>query len=260
MENATSQSSVFTVCSGFCYDAYYTAFGYPLLGNKFNSLTMTLWRNTSYPDDMAVLRWHTKGKDNNGNVIKYNDYDNTYKVNYDCWYDTEEVKEFFRNHLTTMRPGDIIVFDNPGHAMMYVGNGVVLDANGKKYSMDTGTDGRETDGVVDFSLFMNKFFNPDNKNFDINSIGWCENSIVVVRPLNILTIDDGDGDPSNDLLDPNYTLDTGLLKSQFESDKTTVVKTSDYGIDDITYTRLKYPMMTINRVNNLTVNDVTTSV
>ena len=252
MENATSHSSVYTVCSGFAYDTYLSALGYPILGSKFNTLTMTLWRNTSYPDDMAVLRWHTKGKDNNGNVIKYNNYDKTYKVNYDCWYDAAGVYEFFKNYKTTMRPGDIIVYDNPGHAMMYIGNGIVLDANGKKYSMNTGMDALESDGTVDFSTIESKFFDPDNKNYYVGDLGWCENSIVVVRPLDILTIDDGDNDPSNDKLDPNYTLDTGLLKAQLASDKTHTIKTSGYGIDDVTYTRLKYPAMTIDRTSSIT--------
>ena len=248
MENATSHSSVFTVCSGFAYDTYLAALGYPILGSKFNCLTMTLWRNTSYPDDMAILRWHTKGK----GVTYNNSYDVKYKVNYDSWYSTSGTYNFFKNWKDTMRPGDIIVFDNPGHAILYVGNGYVMDANGKKYSMDTGTDGRETSGAVSFTHIEEYFFNPDNKNFDVGALGWCENSIVVCRPLDLLTIDDGDNDPGNDKINTQYTLRTGLLKTSLPHDKSHTVKTSDYGFDDITYTRLENTGMTINRTVSIT--------
>ena len=247
MENATSHSSVFTVCSGFAYDSYMAALGYPILGSKFNCLTMTLWRNTSYPDDMAILRWHTKGQG-----VKYNNYDTTYNVKYNNWYSTKGVYDFFKNWKENMRPGDIIVFDNPGHAILYVGNGIVLDAGGGKYSMDTGTDQRETSGTVKFTTMEDYFFDPDNKNFDVGALGWRENSIVVCRPLDLLTIDDGDNDPGNDKINTNYKLRTGLLKYQLPHDKTHTVKTSDYGFDDITYTRLENMGMTINRTVSIT--------
>ncbi len=247
MENATSHSSVFTVCSGFAYDSYMAALGYPILGSKFNCLTMTLWRNTSYPDDMAILRWHTKGQG-----VKYNNYDTTYNVKYNNWYSAKGVYDFFKNWKENMRPGDIIVFDNPGHAILYVGNGIVLDAGGGKYSMDTGTDQRETSGAVKFTTMEDYFFDPDNKNFDVGALGWRENSIVVCRPLDLLTIDDGDNDPGNDKIDPNYKLRTGLLKYQLAHDKSHTVKTSDYGFDDITYTRLENMGMTINRTVSIT--------
>ena len=245
MENATSHSSVYTVCSGFCWDVYYTALGYPILGSKYNCLTMTLWRNTSYPDDMAVLRWHTKGQG-----VKYNNYDTTYNVKYNNWYSAKGVYDFFWNYEENMRPGDIIVFDNPGHAVMYIGNGYVMDAGGKKYSMDTGTDSKEA--AVKFTHIYDYYFDPDNKNFDLGALGWCENSIVVVRPLDLLTIDDGDGDPGNDKINTNYKLRTGLLNYQFDHDKTNVVKTSDYGFDDVTHTRLENTGMTINRTSSIT--------
>ena len=247
MENATSHSSVFTVCSGFAYDTYLAALGYPILGSKFNCLTMTLWRNTSYPDDMAILRWHTKGQG-----VKYNNYDTTYNVKYNNWYSAKGAYDFFKNWKENMRPGDIIVFDNPGHAILYVGNGYVLDAGGGKYSMDTGTDSRETSGAVKFTSMEDYFFDPDNKNFDVGALGWCENSIVVCRPLDLLTIDDGDNDPGNDKINQNYTLRTGLLKYQLAHDKSHTVKTSDYGFDDITYTRLENTGMTINRTVSIT--------
>ncbi|MBQ3792300.1 MAG: C40 family peptidase, partial [Clostridia bacterium] len=247
-ENASSQLSNFTVCSGFCFDVYLEALGYPIFGNKMNTLTMTLWRNSSYPDDMAVLRWHSKGAGN-----KYNGYDDIYHISYEnCWYEANEVLEFFQNYETTMRPGDIIVFDNPGHAVLYIGNGMTLDANGNKYKMTTGIDAWEADGTVDFNTVENKFLNPNDTNFYVGNLGWTENSICVVRPLNLLTVNDGDGDPSNDVLNTNYVLNTGDLKPKLNSDQTTVVKTSGYTIENDTYSRLAFPGMAIDRTVDIT--------
>ena len=270
LENATSQSSVFTVCSGFAYDIYKSALGYPILGSKFNSLTMTFWRNSSYYPgkvlgaegsyDMTVLRWHSKGQ---GNI--YSNYDTEFsnyyidengKIVYNNWYTTAGVQEFFENYEENFRPGDIIVFDSPGHTVIYVGNGMVMDSNGSgkgKYDMTTGTEYREMNGTVSYRSFYDVFLNPDNTTMNVEiALGKAENHIVVVRPLNLLTLDDGDGDPSNDVLDPGYELQTGLLKYQLDFDNTIVVQTSSYGITEQTATRLLYPGMNIDRTVNIT--------
>ena len=248
-ESASSDQSAYTVCSGYCFDVYKEAFDYSILGNKLNCLTMTLWRATSYPDDMAILRWHSKGK---GNL--YNAYDTEFSVSYDgCWYDADEVYTFFQNYETTMRPGDIVVFDDPGHAMLYVGNGVILDSNGSKYKMDTGLDALEADGTVDYNTIEGYYLNPNNTNFYVGDLASSTktNSIVVVRPLNLLTIDDGDNDPGNDVLNSSYELDTGLLKAQLDFDNTSL-KTTDFTIEDSAYIRMKYPAMNIDRTVDIT--------
>ena len=248
-ESASSDQSAYTVCSGYCFDVYKEAFDYSILGNKLNCLTMKLWRATSYPDNMAILRWHSKGE---GNL--YNAYDTEFSVSYEgCWYDADEVYTFFQNYETTMRPGDIVVFDDPGHAMLYVGNGVILDSNGSKYKMDTGLDALEADGTVDYNTIEGYFLNPNNTNFYVGDLASSTktNSIVVVRPLDLLTVDDGDGDPSNDLLDPSYELDTGLLKAQLDFDETPL-KTTDFTIEDSAYIRMQYPAMNIDRTVDIT--------
>ena len=248
-EKASSDQAMFTVCSGYCYDVYMEAFDYPILGNKFNCLTMTLWRNSSYPEDMAILRWHSKGK---GNL--YNDYDTEFNVSYEgCWYDADEVYTFFQNYEATMRPGDIVVFDNPGHAMLYVGNGVILDANGGKYKMDTGLDFWESDGTIDYNTIESYYLNPNNSNFYVGDLSSNAktNSIVVVRPLNLLTVDDGDNNPGNDVLHTSYVLNAGLLKTKLDFDNTPV-KTSGFTIEESAYTRMQYPVMNIDRTVNIT--------
>ena len=280
LENATSHSNVFTVCSSFAYDIYLSALGYPLLGSKYNSLTMTFWHNGSYyPNyvrdaegayDMAVLRWHSKGqgtvyspydeefcgyyKDENGNVV------------YSNWYDADGVREFFANYEETFRPGDIIVFDKPGHTVIYIGNGMVMDVNGGKvvldeklgtgggkYDITTGADLPELAGCVSYRKFSDVFLNPNSTTMNLEvAFSKEENHVVVLRPLNLLTIDDGDADHSNDKLNPAYVLNTGLLKYQLEHDTTHQVKTSGYHIDEVTQTRLNYPGMNIDRTVNIT--------
>lgn len=296
LEDATSHSSVFTVCSGFAYDMYLTALGYPILGSKLNSLTMTFWRNSSYYPgnvrdaegayDMAILRWHDMGQ---GTV--YYEYDeqfsNYYKdengnIVYNNWYDKAAVKEFFENYEENFRPGDIIVSDHPGHTIIYIGNGMVMDVNGGrfnpitdkmeglggKYDMTTGVEKGEAYGCVSYRSFAGYFLTPngagktwldrrldypENGSGKLLESGTLEhNHLVVIRPLNLLTIDDGDNDPSNDKLNPEYKLNTGLLKYQLEHDVSHEVKTSGYHIDEVTQTRLNYPGMNIDRTVNIT--------
>lgn len=296
LEDATSHSSVFTVCSGFAYDMYLTALGYPILGSKLNSLTMTFWRNSSYYPgnvrdaegayDMTVLRWHDMGQ---GTV--YYEYDeqfsNYYKdengnIVYNNWYDKAAVKEFFENYEENFRPGDIIVADHPGHTIIYIGNGMVMDVNGGrfnpitdkmeglggKYDMTTGVEKGEVYGCVSYRSFEGYFLTPNgagktwlDRRLDYPEDGSGKllesgtlehNHLVVIRPLNLLTIDDGDNDPSNDKLNPEYKLNTGLLKYQLEHDVSHEVKTSGYHIDEVTQTRLNYPGMNIDRTVNIT--------
>ena len=296
LEDATSHSSVFTVCSGFAYDMYLTALGYPILGSKLNSLTMTFWRNSSYYPgnvrdaegayDMAILRWHDMGQ---GTV--YYEYDeqfsNYYKdengnIVYNNWYDKAAVKEFFENYEENFRPGDIIVADHPGHTIIYIGNGMVMDVNGGrfnpitdkmeglggKYDMTTGVEKGEAYGCVSYRSFEGYFLTPNgagktwlDRRLDYPEDGSGKllesgtlehNHLVVIRPLNLLTIDDGDNDPSNDKLNPEYKLNTGLLKYQLEHDVSHEVKTSGYHIDEVTQTRLNYPGMNIDRTVNIT--------
>lgn len=274
LEDATSHSSVYTVCSGFAYDLYYTALGYPILGSKYNSLTMTFWRNSSYYPgyvrdaegsyDMTVLRWHSMGKNTSYdiNTTDTTDYDTEFftyykdengNIVYNNWYEKQAVIDFFNNWETNLRPGDIIVPDSPGHTLIYIGNGIIMDDNGTKYNMETGEDTREMNGSLYHNTFYDRFLNPEKTQFNIEILlGKATNNMVVLRPLNLMLIDDGDGDPSNDRLNPDYELNTGLLKYVLSHDKTTEVKTSGYGIDEITQTRLQYPAMNIDRTVNIT--------
>ena len=211
IEDATSHTSFFTVCSGYCYNVYEEAIGYPLFGNRLNSLTMTMWRNSSTPDDMVILRWHDKGK---GEI--QSNYDITYGVTYEDWYEADEVFEFFKDYEHTLRVGDIIVMDDPGHAMLYVGNGVILDSNGGKYDIATGRDTVEADGTVDYNTIEGLFLNPNNTNFYVGNLDVPDANlgdyICVLRPLDILMKDDGDDDPGNDVFDPDYVLNTGKTR------------------------------------------------
>ena len=275
LENATSHTSVFTVCSGFAYDMYLEALGYPILGAKLNCLTMTIWRNTSYYPadgvgsyDMSILRWHSLGE----NVI-YNTEDtktSTYiteadgTIRYSNWYSAAEVKAFFADYQNNLRPGDIIVMDSPGHTIVYVGNGMCMDFNGSKYDMTTGVDTREDKGTHFHYKSVEELFlnNPDSLFYldkvlnypktDATTGETKQNHLVIIRPLDLLLEADTDNNPDNDKLNPDYVLQTGVLDTKLSFDTTNEVKTSGYGITETTETRMQYPAMNIDRTVNIT--------
>lgn len=112
-EAGTAQNTLFSDCSGFCFQAYYQAFGYEL------------------PSD---LTWHMM------NLLKprvfY--YERTFNET------AEERARIAEEFLNCLQPGDLIDFQvngNGGHIMLYVGDGKYLHCTsgpfrGTDYSYD----------------------------------------------------------------------------------------------------------------------------
>ena len=250
LEDADSDTYLFTVCSDYAWNVYYETLGYPILGNRLNCHTSQFWRGTEAPDDMVVLRWHNKGKG-----VYLSDYDDDYGMTFDDWYEHEDLKNFLMNWKETLRPGDIITqrTGNSAHTVLYVGNGMILHSNGDgKYNMVKGTDKPETEGSISMHYVEDYYFTEGNIfNLDAMQRSSSQSWICVVRPLDILTKDDGDSDPSNDVLDPDYVLDTGKLNAQLSIDPRPL-QTSGYTIKDTTFTRMAYPGMDIDRTVDIT--------
>ena len=251
LEDADSDTAVFTVCSDYAWNVYYEALGYPVLGNRLNCHTSQFWRGTEYPEDMVVLRWHNQGK---GTVLN-TQYDDKYGMTFDDWYELEDVKNFLFNWKENLRPGDIITQrrGNSAHTVLYVGNGMILHSNGEgKYNMVKGTDKPEPIGSVGLNYVEDYWFTPGNIfNLDAMVEPSSQAWICVVRPLDILTKDDEDTDPANDVLDETYVLNTGKLNAQLSIDPR-VLQTTGYTIKNTTFTRMAYPGMDIDRTVDIT--------
>ena len=265
MEDATADSLILSVCSDYCFNVYDEALEYPVLGNRINAVTIGMFRLAEQCGDgsQVVMRWYDDGVSQTKNSL-WTKYGNTSRPDVTA----EEAIEFMRNCEETMRPGDIIVARGNGghqHAMLYVGKGQILHCGGGKFDMDTFVDKTEPDGAVNYATVegtyitgsdQKGYFKIDGTIADDNTYGaW----LIVLRPLNLLTIDDGDEDPGNDKLDVDYVLDVGQLKTELANNENHPTKTSGYGITDATWTRMQYPGMNIDRTVNISLHKTATS-
>ena len=265
MEDATADSLILSVCSDYCFNVYDEALEYPVLGNRINAVTIGMFRLAEQCGDgsQVIMRWYDSGVSQVKNSL-WTKYGNTSRPDLTA----EEAVEFMRNWEETMRPGDIIVARSNGthqHAMLYVGKGQILHCGGGKFDMDTFVDKTEPNGAVSFATVegtyitgtdQKGYFKIDGTIADDNTYGaW----LIVLRPLNLLTIDDGDGDPGNDKLDVDYVLDVGQLKTELANNDNHPTKTSGYGVSDATWTRMQYPGMNIDRTVNISLHKTAAS-
>jgi len=309
LEDATEQNTLYSVCSNFAWCAYYEALGYPLFGNYLNPASAYLWifadevAADAEGDTLCVMRWHNYPCDDKPDST-YWDYDDEDKnsdhithVNCLCSKHGDgknfnqtaahaEMVKFFEEYEKNLRPGDIIRL--PGHVVVYAGDGWILEAGGSKYNKEFGFDGVESDGVINATRIEQYFHileykdSSDNASFNLYKFNrgkygtsWDVDErnlagICVLRPLNLLTTDDGDGKVSdNDILNLDYYNDgvkynytykdeeteeekVGVkdLTWQLEHDTVEIPHTG-YNIIPSAYTRMFYPLMNINRTVNI---------
>ena len=249
LEDATSDSTLFSVCSDYCWNVYYEALGYPILGHRVNAVTRGLFMNTEYPQDMLVARWWDDGYEFDERWADFGNADSARTP-------AETLLEMITNYDTYLRPGDILVAHGNGghqHAMLYVGDGKILHCGGGKFSLSTGSDEVEENGAIHLATVEGSFLNGTEQGgyfqlkdaiADTNVNGaW----FVIVRPLDVLTLDDVDADAANDKLDVDYVLDTGKLKYELANNDLSPVPTTGFTITESTYSRLQFPGMDIDR-------------
>ena len=249
LEDATSDSTLFSVCSDYCWKVYYEALGYPILGHRVNAVTRGLFMNTEYPQDMLVARWWDDGYEFDE---RWADFGNAGAERTPA----ETLLEMITNYDTYLRPGDILVAHGNGghqHAMLYVGDGKILHCGGGKFSLSTGSDEVEENGAIHLATVEGAFLNGTEQGgffqlkdaiADTNVNGaW----FVIVRPLDVLTLDDVDADAANDKLDVDNVLDTGKLKYELANNDLSPVPTTGFTITESTYSRLQFPGMDIDR-------------
>ena len=246
LEDANSHDTLYSVCSFLPWAVYYEVMDYPLLGCSLNASTMSLWLYAENPDDMLVLRHHNW--EENTNVATLEDG----YVSHDKCVTRAELEEFLLNWEENLRPGDIF-YAIDGHAAMYVGNGWIIESAGHKYNLVTGTDTIEDDGSINAWTVEDYFFNEHSGSmYNLSNLDTtARKRIAILRPLNLLTKDDGDGNPDNDIIDPEYELDTGRLNLQFGSDPN-VLRTKDFALQPSAINRVKFPAMNIDKTVNIT--------
>ena len=241
IEDATSDYDLYTVCSDYVYSVYDNALNYPLLGGRMNYFTNSSWWGSGYPEDFAVLRW-VSNTYNDGNGYNSNDkkYHLTTKLS-----TTEEALAFLKDYENTMRPGDVINLNgDSGHNMLYIGNGYILDSAGTSYNEASKADVREASGSISTLRTLQDYIIKENASYSIEKYEKRNESTLfcVLRPIDLLVIDDGDNDPSNDKLDTAYVMKETEL-TRFDPK----VRTSGFTVTNSTRSRVKYPAMEIDR-------------
>lgn len=279
-ELATSDRTFYSVCSDYTYQVYYEAFGIHAMGDVNNPYGMATGDCFLLSDNQEAYRG-TQTRVNNpieeGNVdacvIRYMNYDRHSKdfasripeiisygtfemptftdwttglyykddayegeVHYSYYdedgnvLDVADVRKRFLapamiGEKNILRPGDFLV--TSGHALLYLGNGKVIDfssTDGGKVNTKTGVDEIETKGpiVTDKSWVdspdegMYKYF-----------IKWNPSTIVATRPLEFFVRLGYDEYPENDIV-------------------------KDISIPEHTLSRIRYPMLSIDRTVDIT--------
>ena len=246
LEDANSQDTLYSVCSFLPWAVYYEVMDYPLFGCSLNASTMSLWLYAEKPDDMLVLRHHNWAENTNTSGLE------TGYVSHNKCVTRAELEEFLLNWEENLRPGDIF-YAIDGHAAMYVGNGWIIESAGYKYNLKTGADTLEDDGSINAWTVEDYFFNEHSGSmYNLSNLDTTKQKrIAILRPLNLLTKDDGDGNPDNDVIDPEYELDAGRLNLQFSSDPN-ILRTKDFALQPSAINRVKYPGMNIDKTVNIT--------
>ncbi|MBQ7566268.1 MAG: S-layer homology domain-containing protein [Oscillospiraceae bacterium] len=178
-EDATPDNVMFSVCSAYCFETYYDAFGYQMLGDPLSCKTNNLC-NIPADDPICVVKYDATGKDTSSKVIPDRD-------------------QALKAAQAALQPGDWVVahLGESGHAMLYIGTYAsekpsVIHCAGKKYSVDTGIDMVEggagaihNGGAIRIDP-IDTFLFADNPGYAMNKA----ERIVILRPLNVLKASD----------------------------------------------------------------------
>ena len=205
-EDATADETMFSVCSAFCFEVYYDAFGYQMLGGPLKCKTTGLC-DISADDPMCVVKYDATGKDTSDKLIK-------------------DKAEAIAKAKESLQPGDWIVsYEGSGHAMLYIGDykgdGTKYMAHcwGSKYSIDIGNDPVETykdgnNGAIRVEDAIAGCFAPSGGTWSLNGHG---ERIVILRPLNVLKESDLTASAKARLKYPGINIDRTADYNRFKS-------------------------------------------
>ncbi len=276
-EFATNDTTFYSVCSTFVHHAYWEALNVKSYGKVYHPHGFSTMYIFNYADnqrnqngDIALYNDPLTEEDVDACVMRYINFD-LYKEKYlsrvetfakhdvfesegftdyttglqfksdgedgdihYSYYDAEGNKLSYddvrKNHVIpyvedfekNLRVGDVFMYI--GHALIYMGNNLYIHCNGQKVSRNTpATDILETNGAI----FAD--FDEMTRWIDVDSL----DVFVITRPLEFLLSPCYDEDPGNDVV-------------------------ADTKIPEKTKSRIKYPLMDINRT--VDINDFGTAV
>lgn len=246
-ENATSHTSLYTVCSNYVWNVYKHALDYPIFGSVLNCIVAGYWMFSEEPEDMVIMRW-CKSKYSSCAVAR-EDHPGEWGITDRHRMDLETARQFLTDWEKNLRPGDLLL--NNQHVVFYIGGGWMLDADGVAYDMLQGKEIIEHKGVVCNLHHVEDYFvkgtSPVAGTFFRLGEGEGDQPVfAVLRPLNLLTVDAGTGDPGDDLLNTKYVLPERKLNYGPNP------KRSGFGITPAARSRMKYPGMDIDRTVDIT--------
>ena len=164
-------------CSHFTYDLHWSTYGYAAKAKDHNGSTKD-FSTCANMLDTAKRGWNDQTlTGSNKSTIYY------YEV---TGSETEAQKEaIYQKYISLLRPGDIVTYryagETGGHAMLYIGNGLLIHCTGSGYSNTNKTDTHEA-GI--------RFMNVDDL-FDsyVNSRRYMfgHSRFGIIRPQNLTT-------------------------------------------------------------------------
>ena len=155
-EDATSQNTLFFVCSSFVYNVYKEAINYQLVGQPRQCVTKNMVALTG---DIVV---------NRGDVT-----------------DSINVTDVMNQIKSILQPGDVLVYysdkKRSGHAMLYVGNNTILHSFGYHFDWDNKQEKYEENGTIGEANLDVRLKTMLNTNYS--------DRYTILRPLNVASDD-----------------------------------------------------------------------
>ena len=176
-EDYTVDQYGYTNCAAFTYDVHWATYGYSAKAKNSKDNTITL-NTTANLAASAARGWNdeTLTGANKSTIFHYTP---------EGAVSDEEKAEKTKQICSLLRPGDIICIrrtTGSGHAMLYVGNGLIIHSSGSNYSNANKTDTHEA--TIRFRAVMD-LFDPDIAGK--TSYVFNLKSFSIVRPQNNTT-------------------------------------------------------------------------
>ena len=194
-EFGTADSTIYSVCSDFVYKMYYEALGHRMFGaeNYLGATTSDFWLKSA---SVELVRWFHPS-------YELKEIDTKYGVTKDKAMTTDEVISFLGGWKQNLRPGDVLVVT--GHAMVYVGNGYILDCWGSKYDMALGLEQKEYSGAVHVLHKIEDVLIQGDDPVSGSEYKISDDStkdyLVIFRPLDAFVSEKSSADTGNDIID-----------------------------------------------------------